>query len=100
MSAAGPAESSPPSVPRVVPRSVSIPVLQRWPRPPGGEHRSGQTLVRVAQPEQATQHLLARGVQVTRKPEGVRISTHFYNDESEIDACVAALVEHREQILL
>ena len=67
---------------------------------PGGEHRSGETLVRVAQPEQALQHLLARGVSVSVKPEGVRISTHFYNDESEIDACVAALVEHREQLLL
>jgi selenocysteine lyase/cysteine desulfurase len=63
---------------------------------PGGEHRSSQTLVRLPQPELAHRHLAERGVQVTLKPEGVRVSTHFYNDESEIDACVAALVEHRE----
>ncbi len=66
---------------------------------PGGEHRSGETLVRVPQPEQARAHLLERGVHVTRKPEGLRISTHFYNDELEIDRCVDALVEHRERLL-
>ena len=37
---------------------------------------------------------------VTEKPEGVRISTHFYNSESDIDACVDALVEWRETLLL
>ena len=66
---------------------------------PGGPHRSGQTLVRVPQPQAAHQFLRERGVQVTLKPEGLRVSTHFYNDEAEIDACVAALVEHREQNL-
>src|SRR5262245_41741835 len=45
---------------------------------PGGLHRSGQTLVRVPQPAAAHQFLRERGVQVTLKPEGVRISTHFY----------------------
>jgi selenocysteine lyase/cysteine desulfurase len=66
---------------------------------PGGEHRSGETLVRVPQPDEARAHLLSRGVHVTQKPEGVRIATHFYNDEQEIDRCVEALVEHREQLL-
>jgi selenocysteine lyase/cysteine desulfurase len=32
---------------------------------------------------------------VTRKREGVRISTHFFNNEEDIETCVAALVEHR-----
>jgi selenocysteine lyase/cysteine desulfurase len=67
---------------------------------PGGDHRSGETLVRVPQPDEAHAHLHARGVYVTKKPEGVRISTHFYNDEREVDACVAALVEHRDRLLL
>jgi len=66
---------------------------------PGGEHRSGETLVRVAQPAQAREHLLERGVHVTQKPEGLRISTHFYNDEREVDNCVEALVEYRDRPL-
>ena len=65
---------------------------------PGGEHRSGQTLVRVPQPETARAFLLDRGVHVTQKPEGLRLSTHFYNDEHEVDTCVKALVEYRDRL--
>jgi selenocysteine lyase/cysteine desulfurase len=67
---------------------------------PGGEHRSGETLVRVPQPDRACEHLLERGVNVTRKPEGLRISTHFYNDERELDTCVDALAAYRDRLLL
>ena len=62
---------------------------------PGGDHRSGETLVRVEEPAQACAFLRARGVHVTEKPEGVRIATHFYNIESEVDACVAGLEAFR-----
>jgi selenocysteine lyase/cysteine desulfurase len=37
---------------------------------------------------------------VTEKPEGVRVSTHFYNDEKDVDACVDALVAYRDTLLL
>jgi selenocysteine lyase/cysteine desulfurase len=67
---------------------------------PGGEHRSGETLVRVPQPDRAQAYLFERGVHVTRKPEGLRISTHFYNDESDIDACIDALVAFRDGQLI
>ena len=67
---------------------------------PGGDHRSGETLVRLPDPASAHAFLAAREVHVTRKPEGVRISTHFYNDESDVDACVASLVAWRERQLL
>ena len=67
---------------------------------PGGEHRSGQTLVRLSDPASACAFLMQRGIHVTRKPEGVRISTHFYNDEADLDACVDALVAWRERQLL
>ena len=67
---------------------------------PGGEHRSGETLVRLPDPTRARAFLLDRGVHVTPKPEGVRISTHFYNCEEDVDACVAALVAHRDALLL
>jgi cysteine desulfurase/selenocysteine lyase len=67
---------------------------------PGGEHRSGETLVRLPDPRRARAFLLDRGVHVTEKPEGVRVSTHFYNSEEDVDACVAALVAYRERLLL
>jgi selenocysteine lyase/cysteine desulfurase len=67
---------------------------------PDGKYRSGETLVRVPDPSGANAFLADRGVQVTPKPEGLRISTHFYNDETDIDACVGALAAWREQQLL
>jgi selenocysteine lyase/cysteine desulfurase len=67
---------------------------------PGGEHRSGETLVRLPDPSRALAFLLERGVHVTGKPEGVRVSTHFYNNEKDVDQCIAALVAYREQTLL
>ncbi|MEE8218518.1 MAG: aminotransferase class V-fold PLP-dependent enzyme, partial [Vicinamibacteria bacterium] len=64
---------------------------------PGGNHRSGETLVRLQEPPRACAFLLERAIYVTEKPEGVRISTHFYNDEADVDACVDALVACRDQ---
>lgn len=58
---------------------------------PGGQHRSGETLCRVPDPARAAVYLEANGVLVTQKPEGVRIATHFFNNEEDIDRCVAAL---------
>jgi cysteine desulfurase / selenocysteine lyase len=65
---------------------------------PGGEHRSGQTLVRIEAPDRARRFLQARGVYVTDKPEGVRIATHFYNNELDVDVCVKALVACRDSL--
>ena len=66
---------------------------------PGGAHRSGETLIRLPDPRRACEFLRERKVLVTPKPEGLRISTHFYNDERDIEACVRALVEYRERLL-
>jgi selenocysteine lyase/cysteine desulfurase len=66
---------------------------------PDGAHRSGETLVRLPNPNRAYEFLLERGIQVTLKPEGLRISTHFYNDETDVETCVRALVEYRERLL-
>ncbi len=63
---------------------------------PGGQYRSGQTLCAVDDPTRATAFLRENGILVTQKAEGVRISTHFYNDESDVDACVRGLVEYRK----
>ena len=59
---------------------------------PGGEHRSGETQCVVAEPTRAQAFLKEQGVSVTEKPQGVRIATHFFNDERDVDRCVEALV--------
>ncbi len=62
---------------------------------PGGPHRSGETLCAFADPAHVTGYLAARNIQVTRKPEGIRVSTHFYNDEQDVDRLIEALAEYR-----
>ena len=37
--------------------------------------------------------LKEKGILVTCKPEGVRIATHLYNSEDDIETCVAALTD-------
>jgi cysteine desulfurase / selenocysteine lyase len=65
---------------------------------PAGEHRSGQTLVAVDEPKRARDFLQQRRIVVTEKPEGIRIATHFYNNERDIDTCVEALVAFRSTL--
>jgi selenocysteine lyase/cysteine desulfurase len=62
---------------------------------PGREHRSAQTLCRVDDPSRARLVLAERGIAVTQKPEGIRVSTHFFNEESDVDALVTALEDYR-----
>lgn len=59
------------------------------------ESRSAETLVACDDPARVTRHLHERGVAVTQKPEGVRVATHFYNDESDIERLTGALAEFR-----
>jgi cysteine desulfurase/selenocysteine lyase len=65
---------------------------------PGGEYRSGETLCALPHPKRAVAFLNDLGIVVTPKPEGVRISTHFFNNHEEIDACVRGLVEYRKTL--
>jgi cysteine desulfurase/selenocysteine lyase len=55
--------------------------------------RSAETLVACADPSRVVHHLHERGVAVTQKPEGIRVATHFFNDESDIERLVCALAE-------
>ncbi len=57
------------------------------------EMRSAETLVRVEQPHEVVRQLFQRGVIVTEKPEGIRVATHFFNNEDDIDRLIAALNE-------
>ncbi len=65
---------------------------------PGGDHRSGETLVEVADGNACARALRRQGVLVTEKPQGIRVSTHFYNDESDIDRLVQLLREYRDNV--
>lgn len=58
---------------------------------PGGPSRSGETLCRVSEPARAVAFLAERGVLVTAKPEGLRIATHVFNSEQDIDVGLDAL---------
>jgi cysteine desulfurase / selenocysteine lyase len=58
--------------------------------------RSAQTLVAASDPKGLTEYLFSRDISVTEKPEGIRVSTHLFNDEEDIDRLMTALKE-REQ---
>jgi cysteine desulfurase/selenocysteine lyase len=61
---------------------------------PDGAYRSAETLCAVPEPPRAGAFLQERGIEVTVKPEGLRISTHYYNSEQDVDTCVGALVAY------
>ncbi|HYG80200.1 MAG TPA: aminotransferase class V-fold PLP-dependent enzyme, partial [Pyrinomonadaceae bacterium] len=53
--------------------------------------RSGETLVEASRPKRVVAHLARKGVTVTEKPEGIRVATHFFNDEDDIARLIDAL---------
>ena len=53
--------------------------------------RSAETLVEVGTPEQVVAKLAEKGIAVTAKPEGIRVATDFFNDESDIDRLIEGL---------
>jgi selenocysteine lyase/cysteine desulfurase len=65
---------------------------------PGDPYRSGETLCAVSEPARAVAFLRERNVHVSPKKEGVRIATHFFNNEEDIDRCVGALIAYREHL--
>lgn len=63
----------------------------------GEATRSAETLVAARDPGRVARHLSARGVAVTQKPEGIRVATHFFNDEADISRLLLALDEVRSE---
>lgn len=59
--------------------------------------RSAETLVAVDEPHEVVRKLFQRGVIVTEKPEGIRVATHFFNNEADVDRLIAALNETKPQ---
>lgn len=54
--------------------------------------RSAETLVAVNDPSRAVSQLAARGVIVTEKPLGIRVATHLFNNEDDIERLIEALM--------
>ncbi|MGB9959919.1 MAG: aminotransferase class V-fold PLP-dependent enzyme [Candidatus Bathyarchaeales archaeon] len=55
------------------------------------QHRSGIINFQIANPEEVVRHLRSKGIVVSARAHGIRVSPHFYNTEAEIDALVEAL---------
>lgn len=55
------------------------------------KYRSAQTLVKLANPEETVSALTRQGIICTKKPEGMRIATHFFVNEADIDSLIEAL---------
>ncbi|MGI8565200.1 MAG: aminotransferase class V-fold PLP-dependent enzyme [Pyrinomonadaceae bacterium] len=60
--------------------------------------RSAETLVEAENPKHVISHLSERGIAVTIKPEGFRVATHFFNNESDIARLIVALKEFRDRL--
>lgn len=55
------------------------------------EDRSAETLVSMENPGDVVARLAREGVVVTEKPQGIRVATDFFNDESDIDRLIEGL---------
>lgn len=63
------------------------------PRAP--EHRAGITLVAADDPAGTTRALRDRGVLVSARGPGIRISVHAYNDENDVQSLLGSLRERK-----
>jgi cysteine desulfurase / selenocysteine lyase len=59
------------------------------------QERSAETLVQFDEPAKIVKHLAERGVIVTEKPQGIRVATHLFNNESDIDRLLDGLTSFR-----
>ncbi|HVF51110.1 MAG TPA: aminotransferase class V-fold PLP-dependent enzyme [Pyrinomonadaceae bacterium] len=59
--------------------------------------RSAETLVATPHPKRVVKILAGSGVAVTIKPQGIRIATHFFNNEDDITRLIQALEQARER---
>jgi cysteine desulfurase/selenocysteine lyase len=55
--------------------------------------RSAETLVAANAPAHVVAKLAERKIIVTEKPQGIRVATHFFNNEEDIQRLIAGLVE-------
>jgi selenocysteine lyase/cysteine desulfurase len=53
--------------------------------------RSAETLVEADDPETVVAKLAEQKIIVTKKPQGIRVATHFFNNEADIERLIEAL---------
>jgi len=53
--------------------------------------RSAETLMEVDDPAAVVAKLAEQNIIVTKKPQGIRIATHFFNNEADVERLVLAL---------
>ncbi len=58
-------------------------------------YRSAETLVAIDNPGAVVARLASQGVIVTEKPEGIRVSTDFFNNQEDIDRLLRAIHDFR-----
>jgi len=58
--------------------------------------RSAETLVEIENSPRVVAELAKSGVVVTEKPQGIRVATNFFNNESDIDRLLQALDRTRK----
>ena len=59
-------------------------------------HRSAATLLAVDDPGATVARLASQGIIVTEKPEGIRVSTDFFNNEDDIDRFIHEMTRNKD----
>jgi cysteine desulfurase/selenocysteine lyase len=53
--------------------------------------RSAETLVEIEEPAAVVAKLAQQEIIVTKKPQGIRVATHFFNNEEDVERLIKAL---------
>ena len=59
--------------------------------------RSAETLVAVDDPAAVVAKLAEQKIIVTKKPRGIRVATHFFNNEGDVERLIEGLCQNRER---
>jgi len=59
--------------------------------------RSAETLVLVEDPAGVVTRLAEQKIIVTKKPQGIRVATHFFNNEADVERLMGSLCQNRER---
>jgi selenocysteine lyase/cysteine desulfurase len=60
------------------------------------QYRSGIVNFKVHRPQEVTQELAAKGIIVSARANGIRVSPHFYNTEEETERLVKEIEKRKK----
>ena len=63
--------------------------------PEGKSYRSGIVNFLIDKPMERVEQLAKKGIIVSARANGIRVSPHFYNTEEEIDQLVSELLKQQ-----